>query len=282
MLAASRERGLLCSEQAVLRISGNPAKFLQGHNVAGPSVAHEVAIVQGAVRAFPKALRPVGVDDDRLPALHRSRIDVTRHVDLGTHQAVHDFIQLAASTTRSRKGPALLDGTTVYWQKESRKWSLKVYCKFCELERHPCSDPVLQPLVREWCQSHLRCELTLRGPELKVRGVLNESILWEYFRKLEMATVNKKSSVIGFDLPMSVLACLLLWKDGHDVTTMYKRATFYKYRRQILTVVGVDISLKYAQQLEPETGALLGVDELESRQVLEVPEFLDKTLFKVG
>jgi hypothetical protein len=124
-------------------------------------------------------------------------------------------------------------------------------------------------------------ELTLRGPELKGRGVVDEAIIWEFFRKLEMPIVNKKSSVIGFDLPMPVLCCFTLWKDGHDVTKMYPRATFYKYRRQILTVVGVDISRAPVGQLEPEASVLLGVDELESRQVLEVPEFLDKTLFKV-
>jgi hypothetical protein len=125
-------------------------------------------------------------------------------------------------------------------------------------------------------------ELTLRGPELKDRGTLNEAIIWEFFRKLEVPIVKKTGSVIGFDLPMPVLACLLLWKDGHDVSKLYPRATFYKYRRQILTVVGVDISLDPVGQLEPGANGLLGVDELERREVVEFPDFLDKTVFKVG
>jgi hypothetical protein len=39
MLKVGREQlGYLCNEN-VLRVSGNPVKFLQGHNAAGPSVA---------------------------------------------------------------------------------------------------------------------------------------------------------------------------------------------------------------------------------------------------
>lgn len=282
MLEASRTLGRLCSDQAILRVSGNPLKLLQGHNVAGPSVCHEVAIVQGMCRAFPESLRPCDAWEERLPAVHRSRIDLTTHVDLGSDQEVHDWLKLAATNTRSRHGRALMDEGTVYWGKDSRRWTLKAYCKHCELGKHPCLDPVFQPLAVEWCRGHVRIELTIRGPELKGRSVLNEPLIWEFCRKVETAIVKKSSSVVGFNLPTPALACLLLWKDGVDVTKRYSRATFYRHRSQILTVVGVDISLDYSGQLEVESPSLLGFDELERREVVEIPDFVEKTLFKVS
>src|ERR1700756_2629886 len=128
MLADGRRLGFLCSPDA-LRISGNPSKFLQGHNVAGPSVSLLGTVLQALVRSFGEGLRPADCDAAPLPAVHRSRVDVTTAVDLGSHQAVHEWLQLAATTTRSRHGRALDASGTVYWGKNSTRWALKAYCK---------------------------------------------------------------------------------------------------------------------------------------------------------
>ena len=54
---ASNQR-LMCARLA-LRLSGNPVKFLQGHNVFGPDVSWLPYVLQDTCRAFPDEL---GVD----------------------------------------------------------------------------------------------------------------------------------------------------------------------------------------------------------------------------
>lgn len=282
MLQAAREMGFLCSDSAVLRVSGNPVKFLQGHNAAGPSVSLLGPIVQAMVRAFGEGLRPVDADDVRLPSVHRSRVDVTTAVDLGTHEAVHDWLRLASTTTRSRHGRAIDSSGTVYWGKNSRRWSLKAYCKHCELKAHPPVDRALMADLLEWTRPHLRLELTLRRPELKDRGTLEESIIWEYAHKLEIPTMKSTGKMDAVTLSANERAALQLWLNGNDVSVIFPRATFYRHRRAILDQVGVDISMNAVDQVEADPDALLGVEELQRREVIEIPERVQRSLFGAG
>lgn len=285
MLSASRESGFLCSEAAVLRVSGNPSKFLQGHNAAGPSVSRLGPVVQAMVRAFGEGLRPVDSDDERLPALHRSRLDVTTAVDLGSHSAVHDWLRLAATMTRTRHGRAIDSSGTVYWGKHSTRWALKAYCKHCELKAHPVIDRYLAADLLEWTRTHLRIELTLRRPELRDRGTLDESVIWEYARRVEVPKMmNRAQCFEEVGLKPNVRAVLQLWVNGHDVAacTMASRTTLYRYRKTILDAVGVDITMT-PDQVKADPGVLLSIDELQRREVVQPPpDRIQRSLFGAG
>lgn len=282
MLEASREFGFLCSDRAVLRVSGNPSKYLQGHNVAGPSVSQLGPVVQAVVRSFEEGLRPADADDERLPAVHRSRVDITTAVDLGCHEAVHDWLRIAASTTRSRHGRAVDSSGTVYWGKNSRRWSLKAYCKYCELKAHPVIDRAIMAELLEWTRSQLRIELTLRRPELKDRSSLAESIIWEYVHRLEMPNMKHAARIDSVDLQPAAKTALQLWADGHDVSVFCSRTTLWRRRREILDAVGVDITMSAQEQLKADPDALLGVEELQRREVIVMPERIQRSLFGAG
>jgi hypothetical protein len=282
MLAASKEYGFICSDRAVLRVSGNPSKFLQGHNVAGPSVSQLGPVLQAMVRGFQDGFRPIDADDDRLPSVHRSRVDVTTAVDLDTHQAVHDWIKLAAAATRSRSGKAISSGSTVYWNSGSRRWQLKAYCKHCELLAHPPIVREMVPDLLEWSRSHLRIELTLKRPELQARGTLHESVIWEYLARLEIPTMRESVRVDNLDLQPSVKAALQLWADGHDLFCIYPTRTAYRYRRTILDQVGFDVTMSASEQIKADPDALLGLEELQRREVLTVPDKIQRSLFGAG
>jgi Phage replication protein CRI len=280
MVQTQRELGFLCSP-AVLRISGNPTKFLQGHNAAGPPVAQLGPVLQGLVRAFGEGLRPLDADSPVLPSLQRSRVDVTTAVDLGDHRAVHEWIQLAAATTRSRHGRAMDSEGTVYWGKRSTRWTIKAYCKHCELQRHPPEDVSLLPDLLEWTRTHLRIELTLRRPELKHRGTLDESVIWEFFAKLEMNDM--KTRLYAPDsLRWNVRLVLESWYGGGDPKSTLPRRTLYKWRKEILEATGVDILLPRTQQSREAQPTLLGMDELRAREVKDVPGRIQRSLFGAG
>ena len=282
MLKHSTEHGFLCDQQTILRISGNPAKFLQGHNAAGPSVEFLGPVLQGMVRAFGEGFRPADADSEILPAVQRSRVDVTTAVDLGSHQAVHDWLIMAEQTTRSRHGRALGARGTVYWGKNSTRWSLKAYCKHCELKAHPPRHPELIPDLLEWTRPHLRIELTLRRPELRHRGTLSESVIWEYMRRIEMPNIKSQPNIAADSLTNSQKQILQLWLLGSDVATMYPKTTFYRLRRAILNSVGVDISLTATDQVKEDPKALIGVEELQRLEVLNIPNRIQRSLFGAG
>jgi hypothetical protein len=282
MVENAQELGFLCAPE-VLLISGNPVKFLQGHNVTGPSVSLLGPIVQGLVRAFPDELRPSDADSLVLPAVHRSRVDVNTMIDMGTHQAVHDWLQLAETRTKSRHGRALNSGGTVYWGKHSKRWSMKAYCKHCELKAHPPADPGLTDELLDWTRSFLRLELTLRRPELKDRGALSEALIWEFFGKLELQTMRVKTYADAKSvLPTGMKLSLGMWYTGTDLKTFLPVRTFYRHRKEILGVTGIDIALPYMDQTSGAVPVLLGMDELFKREVKEIPAGIQRSLFGAG
>jgi Phage replication protein CRI len=282
MRDSCKEFGFLCAED-VLKISGNPAKYLQSHNVTGPSVSQLGPVLQGLVRAFPEELRPPDAHSLVLPAVHRSRVDVNTLVDLGSHQAVHDWLMLAETKTKSKHGRASSSEGTVYWGKHSTRWAMKAYCKHCELKKHPPADPELAQELLEWTRTFLRIELVLRRPELKHRGTLTESIIWEFFAKLEINTmrVNTYSEAKAV-LPTGMKLALGMWYAGTDLKCFLPERTFYRHRKEILAVTGIDVARPYSEQEPSAASVLLGMDELFKREVKQVPERIQRSLFGAG
>ena len=281
MFKASRELGFLCSPLC-LRISGNPIKFLQGHNILGPSVTELGPIIQAATRQLPESIRPLDCDSDVLPSVKRSRVDITVMVDLGDHQTVHDWLSHAALETRSRHGRAQQSGGTVYWGKNSTRWALKAYCKRCELEKHPPAFP-LSDDVLSWAGRLLRIELVLRRPELKDRDILNEEIIWEFMKRVEVG-IMKNVDVEGANLPRQVRDTFRSWLSGYDVRADRPRATFYWQRKKILDEIGIDISLTPTEQMQKLESSrfdrnLFDIEVLKSKVTTECPEELQKSLF---
>lgn len=277
-----RPHGFLCSRDC-LRLSGNPSKFLQGHNVAGPSVSLLGPVLQATVRSFADGLRPLDADQETLPAVRRTRVDCNVHCDLGSHQAVHDWLKLAATTTRSRHGRAIDSKGTVYWGQGSTRWTFKAYCKHCELLQRPFSDPRLQAEFLNWTRTHLRLEVTLRRPELKDRGTLSEAVVWEFFSRLEVNAMKQGTSISDLNLRPATKAALQLWYDSTvELSSFYPRTTFYRYRKEIIKNAGIDVSLPRVEQSADAMPVLLGMDELRDREVKDIPPRIQGSLFGAG
>jgi hypothetical protein len=84
-------------------------------------------------------------------------------------------------------------------------------------------------------------------------------------------------------LPLGPKLALGAWHQGIDVKTYIpSRMTFYRYRKQILEVTGIDVSLPYALQAPSAAPVLQGMDELLGREVKDVPQRIQRSLFGAG
>jgi phage/plasmid replication protein, gene II/X family len=275
----------------VLKMSGNPVKFLQGHNVFGPGANQINEILQAFVRALPDELKPVDSGIEGLPVSYSSRFDINVMIDMGSHAMVHDWLRYAGSSTRSRHGRPLVSGDTVYWGPHSRRWSMKAYCKFCEMAAagHRPADPSMYEYAREFVEQQLRLELTLRRPEIKKLEKdevyqclgLDERLVWDFLERISVGVMKANVVEIRPNLKHGVENVLTLWLSGYPVQHHLPKATFYRYRRIILDEVGVDISL------DPEPGRVIerakfDLSYLKDHEVKSVPKHLQRWLFKPG
>lgn len=278
-----------------IRLDGNPVKWLQGHNVWGSTdllglitaclckilflVAPEIAYrflslvtpcSLAQLLAFAKSpdLTPAASEmrilgDCILPFVLTSkitRIDINSMYDLGNQKRVLTWIRAAHdSANMPYRGKGELKGATLYWGKNSRRWSLKMYGKGDELKSHKPKKSVIDHphylnSVTDFAERSLRVELTLRGLELVDKqldsvqywreGVV-ERVYISYLSGLEFSQ-NMRVTETPFDyekLSSRLRACALAWSEGHDLRTLYPRATWYRYRREIMKQIGLDISL---------------------------------------
>lgn len=272
-----------CSPVA-LKMSGNPVKYLQGHNVFGPKASQFGDVLRAFVRALPEELRPVDADVEGLPVCYSSRFDINVMIDMSSHAIVHDWLRHAGSSTRSRHGRPMVSGDTVYWGQHSRRWSMKAYCKFCELQAHRIFDPELHDLAREFVEPQLRLELTLRRPEIKAMikadeaAGIDERLVWDFMERISVGVMKANVGERRPVLKPAVENVLTLWLAGVDVRHRLARPTFYRYRRLVLDEVGVDISLA------PDTSQVIerakfDLEYLKAHEVKELPEELRKWLW---
>jgi len=287
MEKAAKDHGYHLPQGPILRIGGNPSKYLQGHNLFGPPVSDLGPVLQDLVRALPDGLRPFDADATALPAVHRSVLDVNSMIRLDSHEQVHQWIRGAITSTRSQHGRAIASGaTTAYWGKNSKRWVMKAYCKHCELvankKRFHLDDQAFSELLAH-SDGMLRLELRLKRLELADRGTLTESILWEFWDRITIGVPeNMTAESLPDALKPSQRKTLKLWYSGFDPRFDLSKNTFYTHRRAILKAGGPDISLTPSDVDKRLVREMFTREYLEPRAVSKVPAHLEKYLHKTG
>lgn len=263
-----------------IEISGNPAKFFQGHNVFG---SDDLVVLCSAL--YRSVLVKLGIT----PATHELelvdrgqvrllRVDVTYSFDFGNLSRVLSAIRSLESSAhlRHRGRGTLTKGSTLYFGKTSRRSSLKLYSKGQELHAHPLPQALLGTPLAGHADGLLRAEATLRAMELRDRGLaIAHKWTLETPSELHRAMMGKLSIADAFMLDADVLkslpprlqAAYQLWKDGHDLRAMFPPRTFYRYRAQLLPH-GVDIAIKQPRE---ESNVVRLPVVLTGRLVTDVP-----------
>jgi II/X family phage/plasmid replication protein len=253
------------SRYSHIEFSGNPVKFLQGHNIWGSGDAPNLL-----AEALLKALSLIGVDVASslsiasILASRLTRIDLTAMYQLKNPSEVNNWLRSAEFSANLRhRGKGQFNHGTLYYGARSSHWTLKFYHKGQELranKKHQRADILELKSLLEFADKSLRSEIQFRARELDKLGLStlkdwNDSTALEvyntYLGRLEfsenMTTINNQKLQ---ELPPRLAGAYQLWVDGKDLRQIYPRPTFYRYRKELLNLLKVDISIK--QQSEKQ------------------------------
>lgn len=247
-------------DYAFVDMEGNPAKFLQGHNLFGPLDTQ--ALVCGVYRQLLTKLGIVARFADRNmveQGVYDVRcVDITAMFSTGSRSNARAWVNAAATSSRltgRANGGGILTNSTLYWGKHSRRSALKAYVKGDELEAKDHGLPESLPLREQllaWADDKLRIEARFRQLELKRLGLSlgaawSDTVALAKFQSMVGKLSLNDATMIADEtleqLPRALRAAYLCWQGGADMQALYSRRTFYRYRAQLLKH-GVDISVK--------------------------------------
>ena len=241
----------------LLEVSGNLAKFLQGHNIYGTDQLPDL------IRAFLARIQP-SLWPDGMPWIDvmggtLSRVDCTSGFQLDSLADVLTWIRAAEERGNcSHRGRGILkgEGTLVYGDatgKRAKAWQLTFYSKGLETGKRPLPLPMMQRRdVVDYVNRLLRCEVRVRGAELKRMG-LSVVENWEpdtcanVWRE-KLGRVDFSEGVVmdcsEFEgVKPRLLDAYDAWRAGRDLRQGRPGRSFYRLRREMKDQFGVDIAI---------------------------------------
>lgn len=271
-------------------VSGCPAKWFQGHNVHGSDdvsglVVEVLQRVCSSLQVVPSA---ADLAAWRAGEVYLTRVDVTYSWDFGSLARAQTAIRSLAATAHLRhRGPGVFKGETLYFGKTSTRWSLKVYAKGAELAAHPLPPDLAESSLPGHAAGLVRVELCLRSKLFKsapfaplklwLSGSWGDTTASELHRLLMQGLEISEATMLEThdldQLPKRLHAVYQLWRDGHDLRTLYSRPTFYRHRAALLKA-GVDIAVK---QDRPGTSNVVPLRTVLVGQPAAVPAWLQGT-----
>lgn len=244
----------------MVELSGNPVKFLQGHNLFGTlDTVNLIYTCLERIAELLGAVQPVGFYNAWKAASGTlSRVDINRMYSMGSRADCLQWLYAAADSSRTRSQAAVSRGSTAYWNKESRRWSMKAYSKGQEIELPRNNKPGLIAFtdsLLKWADDKLRIELTLKSNELRSHSLhtLAEfakieplDLFEEYREKLTMSDQLELEINVIHSLSNGARNAYSSWLLGMDCRSIYARPTYYRYRKELLKY-GIDISIPKQQ-----------------------------------
>lgn len=238
-----------------LWISGNPSKFLQGHNVFGSDDVLSLVFDMFKVIAEQFGLNP---SLSELMSIYHGQyeitmIDINYMFELQSYSDVKTWLRTAQYTAKSRHGTPTTKGGTIYFGKNSKRWAIKAYSKYEELKKSDRKLPeeLDGTQLFTWSENKLRIELRLLNRELQDKDLRNpnnwklstpKNIFEHYMRKIDMTTAIHLRPETLKALPTSLHSTYLHWKDGRDLRGILPKTTYYNHRKK-LAQYGIHIDI---------------------------------------
>ncbi len=235
---------------------GNPAKYLQGHNIIGTNC------IRSLVCALVKDVLPkLGLSDFYVnQALQKvndldfwvTRIDITKMFDLGTNEDVEDYLYMMPLTVKARGDRCDYTKSTFYVGKHSTIWTAKFYNKYRELiskSKHHRLNPIFTDTnLLDFSKGKLRAELTLRKKQLdklsltyakKLQPEINK-LFNKFMGRMTMTNQRVNREKLSFLSPR-YQSTYFRWRDGDNPKSFLTKSVFYRHKTALLEI-GVDIS----------------------------------------
>lgn len=254
-----------------LVIDGNPVKFLQGHNLFGTRDLIGLVCCLMYKLAQDLDFNPTAKD---IRNWHEgnfklSRVDTTSMFALDSVQSVRSWLYSAERSCHLRnRGRGVFSGSTLYFGKNSRRWSLKFYGKYDEIfsksSGHEIPAEIITDELVSYAEVALRAEVCLRAIELKdrklelgknwkkINGVCQvDEIMKITLENLKFSDAHRIPDDILKALSPALKSVYLNWLNGEDMKDLLPKATFYKYRK-ILLSHGVDIAIRQPYEEKPD------------------------------
>ena len=250
-----------------IEISGNPAKFLQGHNVFGTNdLKYLVAKMIDKLCMMDKLeLKPTDVEYENIQQgiYHLSRVDVNEHFAFPSAQVARAWLRAAGNSANMKfRGAGLFKEGTLYF--EGKRYIPKIYFKYDEInskdKSHRLPDELLQiPELIEYAEKSLRFEIKILSTQLK-DWMLHLGCNWDadtatmlindqFISKLQLSANMAIDSEVLQSLPKNLRLTYTAWANGEDLRQVLSRPTFYRYRTKLLEH-GVDISIVQDKEAE--------------------------------
>lgn len=238
-------------------VSGNPAKWFQGHNAYGSSDLTRLAPawVESVFEAAGLTVDSMTRARWRKGDYQIDRVDTTQMIDFGGELSVADALSALGHTASMvhRGRGNITHGTVSFGKRSGRRTVFKAYDKYAEISlksRSLADDLPGRDEVIEWCKGKLRCEFEVHARELELRGLRRGSSwnadtadsLWcQLMEKIEVsAQVDLTMKDLDL-LPRTVQRTYRAWQSGHDVRAVMSPATWKRHRAQLKSI-GVDIA----------------------------------------
>ena len=237
-------------------VSGNPVKFLQGHNIFGSSdllyIVNKFFLDLVARCDF---LTPT---DFQLNQVKRgdyklSRVDINDSWHLENRNQVLSWLRAVGdSATLKHRGRGEFSGDTVYFGKKSRRWALKCYSKGAEINVKGRGLPseLLSFEILDYAEKALRLEVVIRRMELVDLELDTASnwgkdtanvLLLNYLSKLNLSDKFMLDTSIVNQMPSRLRLIYQAWANGDDLKDIISTASFYRNRKIFLERYGIDI-----------------------------------------
>lgn len=238
-------------------VSGNPVKFLQGHNLFGTNDPRRLMIklmeklisIKG-LGLYPNVFEWEMIYDGDY---EMTRIDINETWHLRDRKEVLTFIRaLGENAYMAYRGRGQFSGDTIYFGKNSRHFGLKCYSKGSEInvKGHSLPKELAIPEMIEYAEKALRIEAFIRQMHLRrlrLEKPMNwdmdtaEVLLLQYIKLLQLSDVCMLKDEILDTLPPRLRMTYQSWLNGDDLKAILPSKTFYRYRNQ-LREYGIDIS----------------------------------------
>lgn len=245
-----------------LEISGNVAKWLAGHNLYGSDCPLSLlwAVLrrlEGKPDVLPWSLASIGLEGPQdLAGTVLTRVDCTGMLTLPSPGDVLAFIRSAHATgSLAHRGRGVMkEGTLVFGDAKGKSFTrnqIVMYSKGVEVAAHPLPALMMgDSEVLNWVNNCLRVEVRLGRLELKERGLRllgswSEGValhVWEM--AMEKLSISEADSTFDLKtLPRNLRGTYGIWEAGHDCRQIISNGTFYRHRKAIRDLTGIDIAV---------------------------------------